>query len=217
MWKFCGTAQFPQTFGPFTGNSTETAPFHKIFTSVNKMKFWCFMQWNLHYMLCLLLECLRISSMKCQLSEIHGAGRIERCLFITFLEALQYGVKINGNNRISRPEVFCKKGILKKYAKFTEKHLCSSLFFNKVAGLRQKNLQKVLSYMHNSVLNSPLKTPGWLTCLNGASLSFQRVTSFKNLFSNCSKIIGFPLKGLLSNLLTHFMPLVSFYTPRKHQ
>ena len=36
----------------------------------------------------------------------------------------------------SCPEVFCKKGFLKNFTKFTEKHLCESLFFNKVAGLR---------------------------------------------------------------------------------
>ena len=34
----------------------------------------------------------------------------------------------------SRPEVFCKKGVLGNFAKFTGKHLCQSLFFNKVAG-----------------------------------------------------------------------------------
>ena len=33
----------------------------------------------------------------------------------------------------SRPEVFYKKGVLRKFAKFTGKHLCQSLFFNKVA------------------------------------------------------------------------------------
>ena len=31
------------------------------------------------------------------------------------------------------PEVFYKKGVLKNFAKFTGKHLCESLFFNKVA------------------------------------------------------------------------------------
>ena len=30
------------------------------------------------------------------------------------------------------PEVFCKKGVLKSYAKFRGKHLCQSLFFNRV-------------------------------------------------------------------------------------
>ena len=33
---------------------------------------------------------------------------------------------------------YVKKGILGKFAKFTGKHLCKSLFFNKVAGLRPK-------------------------------------------------------------------------------
>ena len=37
--------------------------------------------------------------------------------------------------RSSRSEVFCKKGVLKNFTKFTGKHLCQSLFFNKVAGL----------------------------------------------------------------------------------
>ena len=32
------------------------------------------------------------------------------------------------------PEVFYKKGVLKNFTKFTGKHLCQSLFFNKVAG-----------------------------------------------------------------------------------
>ena len=32
--------------------------------------------------------------------------------------------------------MFCKKGALKNFTKFTGKHLCQSLFFNKVAGLR---------------------------------------------------------------------------------
>ena len=38
--------------------------------------------------------------------------------------------------RSSRPDVFCKKGDLRNFAKFTEKHLCQSPFFNKVASLR---------------------------------------------------------------------------------
>ena len=35
--------------------------------------------------------------------------------------------------RSSRLEVFCKKAVLRNFAKLTEKHLCQSLFFNKVA------------------------------------------------------------------------------------
>ena len=37
-------------------------------------------------------------------------------------------------DRSSRLEVFCKKSVLRNFAKFTGKHLCQSLFFNKVAG-----------------------------------------------------------------------------------
>ena len=44
--------------------------------------------------------------------------------------------------RTSRPEVFCKKGVLRNFTKFTGKHLCQSLFFNKVAGLRPATLLK---------------------------------------------------------------------------
>ena len=44
--------------------------------------------------------------------------------------------------RSSRPEVFCKKGALRNFAKLTGQHLCQSLFFNKVAGLRPATLLK---------------------------------------------------------------------------
>ena len=52
--------------------------------------------------------------------------------------------------RSSRPDVFCKKGVLKNFAKFTGKHLCQSLFFNRVAGgacnfIKKESLAQVLS------------------------------------------------------------------------
>ena len=34
------------------------------------------------------------------------------------------------------PEVFCRKNVPRNFAKFTGMHLCQSLFFSKVAGLR---------------------------------------------------------------------------------
>ena len=42
----------------------------------------------------------------------------------------------------SRPEVLFKKGVLRNLTKFTGKHLCQSLFLNKVAGLRPATLLK---------------------------------------------------------------------------
>ena len=44
--------------------------------------------------------------------------------------------------RSSRTEVFCKKIVLRNFAKFTGKHLCQGLFFNKVAGLTPTTLFK---------------------------------------------------------------------------
>ena len=46
------------------------------------------------------------------------------------------------NGKSSRPEVFCQKSILRNFVKFTGKHLCQSLFFNKVAALRPATLLK---------------------------------------------------------------------------
>ena len=41
-------------------------------------------------------------------------------------------METNGKTRSSHPEVFCKKGVLRNFAKFTGKHLCQSLSFNNV-------------------------------------------------------------------------------------
>ena len=44
------------------------------------------------------------------------------------------------NVRSSRLKVFCRKGVLRNFAKFTGKQLCQSLFFSKVVGLRPATL-----------------------------------------------------------------------------
>ena len=44
--------------------------------------------------------------------------------------------------RSSRPELFCEKGVLRSFAKFTGKHLYQSFFFNKVGDLRPASLLK---------------------------------------------------------------------------
>ena len=46
-------------------------------------------------------------------------------------------IMFDGSDRSSRPEMLCKKGVLRNFTKFKGKHLCQSLFFNKVAGLRR--------------------------------------------------------------------------------
>ena len=55
---------------------------------------------------------------------------------------MQYKKYVSTNiARSSRPEVFCKR-FSYNFAKFTGKHLCQSLFFNKIAGLRPATLLK---------------------------------------------------------------------------
>ena len=45
--------------------------------------------------------------------------------------------------RSSRPKVFCKKGAIRNFTKFSGKHLCQGLIFNEVAGLRLATLSKM--------------------------------------------------------------------------
>ena len=52
------------------------------------------------------------------------------------------GNHINSHIRSSRPGVFCKKGVLRNFTKFTGKHLWQSLVFNEVSGLRPTTLLK---------------------------------------------------------------------------
>ena len=71
-----------------------------------------------------------------QYSFLHFLGK---CLFWKFWNSYP-------RIRSSRPEVFCKKGVLTNFTKFTGKHLSQSLFFNKVRVLRHfpVNSAKVL-------------------------------------------------------------------------
>ena len=50
------------------------------------------------------------------------------------------------------PEVFCKKGVLRNFAKFTGKHRRQSLFFNKVAGLRAESVLKNVQMHHGEII-----------------------------------------------------------------
>ena len=67
------------------------------------------------------------------------------------------GVKL----RSSHQRCFVRKGALKNFAKFTGKHLCQNLFFNKVAGLRPETLLKKRLWHRCFPVNSAkfLRTP----------------------------------------------------------
>ena len=61
-------------------------------------------------------------------SLIKSSNFLTMCLFLLF--------------RGSQPEVFCKKSVLRNFAKFTGKYLCHSLFFTKASGPRSSTLLK---------------------------------------------------------------------------
>ena len=52
-----------------------------------------------------------------------------------------YGVRLC-TLQMQPPEVFCKKGVLRNFKRFTGKHVCQNLFFNKVVGCLASNLIK---------------------------------------------------------------------------
>ena len=97
-------------------------------------------------------------------------------------------------SRSSRPEVFCKKGVLRNVTKFTGKHLCQSLFFNKVAGLDLPSCLHVCIVFRAYMLTfqrcliayntrSHAKVPCVLTCSSAnVSCNLQRTVVFTDKF-----------------------------------
>ena len=83
-------------------------------------------------------------------------------------------------------------GVLRNFAKFTAKHLCQSLFFNKVAGLRVATLLKkrlchrcfpvnFAKFLIISILIEHL----WCLLLDGAFYKILSRLSTVNYFRNC--------------------------------
>ena len=60
--------------------------------------------------------------------------------------------------------MFCKKRVFKNFGKFTWKHLCQSLFFNKVASLRPATLFKMKLWQSCFTVNFAkiLRTPSFI-------------------------------------------------------
>ena len=77
----------------------------------------------------------------------------------------------------SRPEVLCEKDVLRNFKKFIGKHLCQSLFLNKVAGLRPANLLTHRLYHRCFPVNimNFLRTPFHIEHLWWLLLSFRVV------------------------------------------
>ena len=60
--------------------------------------------------------------------------------------------------RSSRPEVFCKKGILRNFTKSTRKYLCRSLFFNKACNCIKEEFCEISknTFLHRTPLVAAL-------------------------------------------------------------
>ena len=72
----------------------------------------------------------------------------EKCIYLNFYPGTCRQVDkktffISAIYRCTRPEVFCKKDVLKNFAEFIGKQLCRSLFFKKVASLTYNLIEKV--------------------------------------------------------------------------
>ena len=76
------------------------------------------------------------------ISKRHNSSNLMINLLCGEMKFLRLLLKDRTFCRSSRSEVFCKKGVLENFTKFTGKHLCQSLIFNKVSGLRPATLLK---------------------------------------------------------------------------
>ena len=97
--------------------------------------------------------------------------------------------------RSSRPEMFSIKGILRNLAKFRRRHLCQSLFLNKVAGLRSPTL---------------LKKRPWHRCFPVKIAKFLRTPSFtEHLWRLLLKVIFLQMLVIINHQTLTF-PLEIF-------
>ena len=85
--------------------------------------------------------------------------------------------------RSSCPEVFCKKGLLRNVTKFTGKHLCQSLFFNKVTLLKKRLWRRWFPVKFAKFLRPPFFTEHLWWLLLAVLLESKKVGDvFKSYF-----------------------------------
>ena len=82
--------------------------------------------------------------------------------------------------RTSRQEVFSKRGVFRKFAKFSGKHLCQSPFFNKVAGLPVN----FVKFLRTSFFIEHL---WWMLLFSVETVSSYALPLFLNAFFKLSK------------------------------
>ena len=119
------------------------------------------------------------------------------CFYQTSEITLQSVAKTSIFFGSSLPEVFCKKGVLTNFVKYTGKHLCQRLFFNKVSGLRPETLLKKSLWHRCFPVNFAkfLRTPFLTEHLQWLLLNFiQSVFCLLDIKHNCVKVWVTPNK-----------------------
>ena len=91
------------------------------------------------------------------------------------------------------PEVFCKKVVLRNFVKCKGKHMCQSLLFNKVAGLRSATLlkkrlwQKCFPLNFAKFLGTPfLQNTSWRLLLVVYRTQYNSLKCTRSSCENCS-------------------------------
>ena len=93
-------------------------------------------------------ELLTLNMQRYQVNKARFILHFGRSVITSFsakiFHKIYHSMKPFNENRVrsSSPEVFCKKGVLKNFTRFTGKYLYQSLFYNKVASLRPATLLK---------------------------------------------------------------------------
>ena len=83
----------------------------------------------------------------------HGTSLVQLNLKEIFFYVFHHVELSNVRNSHRRCSV--RKGVLRNFAKFTEKHLCQSLFFNKIAGLSRPQASYIFTfYMLKLLVNT---------------------------------------------------------------
>ena len=115
--------------------------------------------------------CMRIHQLSC----LEYIGHWSKYAAGTHLATIKKHI-----NQKQPPELFCKKGLHANLAKFAVKHICQSLFLNKVSGLRTATLLKKklwqrcfpVNYAKLFKSNFFIEQLWWLLLLIPTSLSF---------------------------------------------
>ena len=94
-----------------------------------------------------------------------------------------------------------RKNVFRNLTKFTARHLCHSLFFNKVAGLRPALLSQ---------------NRRWNRCFPVNFAKLLRTAFLQNTSSGCFCTSNISTEAIFCSIivaLTHFIPLAFSYTP----